>query len=407
VLLRTPLPALWRAFLLRAGQRYTARFHGGARGVKWDIFCKVVDNYGDIGVTWRLARQLAAEHGAVVRLWVDEPEAFAALCPQADTRAEQQTVQGVEVRRWGLLWQDVEPADVVIEAFACELPPAYVAAMAACGQRLLWLNLEYLSAESWVEGCHGLPSLQSNGLQKFFFFPGFTAGTGGLLRERDLLARRDAFQADREAVRAFLQGLGVPEVAGARRVSLFAYENAALASWLDALAVDAQPTQLLVPQGRIVHELQAWLGGAALSAGDCAQRGQLQVHVLPFLRQDQYDLLLWSCDFNAVRGEDSFLRAQWAGQPLLWHIYQQAEGAHWDKLEAFLDLYTEALSAEASAALRALWHAWNAGQDMTQSWERVRQAGPELHEHARRWALERASQADLAAALVQFYLNWI
>ncbi|WP_187492385.1 elongation factor P maturation arginine rhamnosyltransferase EarP, partial [Pantoea agglomerans] len=24
--------------------------------VTWDIFCTVVDNYGDIGVTWRLAR---------------------------------------------------------------------------------------------------------------------------------------------------------------------------------------------------------------------------------------------------------------------------------------------------------------------------------------------------------------
>lgn len=379
----------------------------GRAGVKWDIFCSVVDNYGDIGVTWRLARQLAAEHGATVRLWVDEPAAFTALCPQADARAEQQTVHGVEVHRWCPPWHAVAPADVVIEAFACELPPAYVAAMAGREQKTLWLNLEYLSAEDWVEGCHGLPSLQSNGLQKFFFFPGFTAGTGGLLRERDLLARREAFQADRAAMHGFLQSLGVKEVVGARRISLFAYENMALASWLDALASDAQPTQLLVPEGRVVGLLQAWLGVDALQAGDCAQRGQLQVHVVPFMRQEQYDLLLWSCDFNAVRGEDSFLRAQWAGQPLLWHIYQQAEGAHWEKLNAFLDLYCQGLSAGASAALRAWWHAWNAGQDMAQSWKAVQQAGPELHGHARRWALERASQADLAAALVQFYLNWI
>ena len=28
--------------------------------VTWDIFCSVVDNFGDIGVTWRLARQLVA-----------------------------------------------------------------------------------------------------------------------------------------------------------------------------------------------------------------------------------------------------------------------------------------------------------------------------------------------------------
>ncbi|MDH1261382.1 elongation factor P maturation arginine rhamnosyltransferase EarP [Pseudomonas sp. GD03944] len=375
--------------------------------MKWDIFCSVVDNYGDIGVTWRLARQLASEQGAAVRLWVDDLAAFAAICPQADPAAEQQVVLGVEVRHWPRDWQAAEPADVVIEAFACELPPAYVAAMAARAQKVLWLNLEYLSAEDWVEGCHGLPSLQSNGLQKFFFFPGFTAGSGGLLREGDLLARREAFQADDAAVWQFLQTLGVTPVAGARRISLFAYENAALASWLGALAADAQPTQLLVPEGRIVAELQRWLGVTAIKAGDCVQRGQLQVQVLPFMRQEQYDLLLWSCDFNAVRGEDSFLRAQWAGQPLLWHIYQQAEGAHWDKLDAFLDLYIEGLSAEAGAVLRALWHAWNAGEDMAPGWAAVQQVWPELAEHSQRWALERASQADLATALVQFYRNWL
>lgn len=392
----------------KAGASATLRVFGdGCARVKWDIFCSVVDNYGDIGVTWRLARQLASEQGAAVRLWVDDLAAFAAICPQADPAAEQQVVLGVEVRHWPRDWQAAEPADVVIEAFACELPPAYVAAMAARAQKVLWLNLEYLSAEDWVEGCHGLPSLQSNGLQKFFFFPGFTAGSGGLLREGDLLARREAFQADDAAVWQFLQTLGVTPVAGARRISLFAYENAALASWLGALAADAQPTQLLVPEGRIVAELQRWLGVTAIKAGDCVQRGQLQVQVLPFMRQEQYDLLLWSCDFNAVRGEDSFLRAQWAGQPLLWHIYQQAEGAHWDKLDAFLDLYIEGLSAEAGAVLRALWHAWNAGEDMAPGWAAVQQVWPELAEHSQRWALERASQADLATALVQFYRNWL
>lgn len=375
--------------------------------VTWDIFCSVVDNYGDIGVTWRLARQLAAEHGVTVRLWLDDLGAFARLCPQADRHAAQQSRQGVDIRQWPLPWQPVQPADVVIEAFACELPAAYVAAMAARPQKVLWLNLEYLSAEDWVEGCHGLPSLQSNGLQKFFFFPGFTAGSGGLLRERDLLDQRRAFQADPQARTAFLQGLGVAPIAGARLVSLFAYENRALASWLEALAADTRVTQLLVPEGRILADLQAWLGCAALVAGDRQQRGQLHVEVLPFVEQEQYDRLLWSCDFNAVRGEDSFVRAQWAGRPLLWHIYGQEQNAHWDKLEAFLALYTQGLSPSASAALEGLWRAWNAGESMGASWQALLQVWPELAEHAERWCLQRASQADLAEALVEFYLNWL
>ncbi|MDT4854781.1 hypothetical protein FQZ97_891000 [compost metagenome] len=304
-------------------------------------------------------------------------------------------------------WQPVRPADVVVEAFACELPAAYIAAMAAWPQKVLWLNLEYLSAEDWVEGCHGLPSLQSNGLQKFFFFPGFTAGSGGLLRERELLAQRRAFQADPRARAGFLQELGVAPLAGARLLSLFAYENRALASWLEALAADTRVSQLLVPEGRILADLQAWLGCAALVAGDRQQRGQLHIQVLPFVEQDRYDRLLWSCEFNAVRGEDSFVRAQWAGRPLLWHIYGQEEDVHWDKLEAFLALYTQGLSPVARAALEGLWRAWNAGEAMGASWQAVLQEWPELAEHAERWCLQRASQADLATALVEFYQNWL
>ena len=373
----------------------------------WDIFCSVVDNYGDIGVTWRLARQLVAEHGLVVRLWVDDLGAFVRLCPQADAQAQRQIQQGVEVCLWAGDWQATELADVVIEAFACELPALYISAMVQRPQKPLWLNLEYLSAEDWVAGCHGLPSLQSNGLSKFFFFPGFTMGSGGLLRERKLLAQRRAFQADESARTLFLRSIGVTPLPGARLISLFAYENAALASWLDALAADAQPNQLLVPEGRILADLQAWLGCAGLRAGDSQQCGQLHIQVLPFIQQDQYDRLLWSCDFNAVRGEDSFVRAQWAGRPMLWHIYQQTDDAHLEKLEAFLALYKEGLSADAQRALTELWQAWNTAQPVEESWNQLLQNWPEQQQHAENWCLQRASQPDLAAALVQFYLNWL
>ncbi|MDM8350520.1 elongation factor P maturation arginine rhamnosyltransferase EarP [Pseudomonas sp. sp1636] len=373
----------------------------------WDIFCSVVDNYGDIGVTWRLARQLVAEHDAAVRLWVDDLLAFARLCPAADVRVAQQSLQGVDVRQWPAPWLPVEAADVVIEAFACELPTAYVAAMARRARPSLWLNLEYLSAEDWVGGCHGLPSMQSTGLQKFFFFPGFRPETGGLLREAGLLERRRNFQQDPAARQAFLQRLGVAPLANARLISLFAYENCGLASWLDVLAAGCQPTHMLVPEGRVLGDVQAWLGVRSLTVGSLEVRGALTVQVLPFVTQDDYDRLLWSCDFNAVRGEDSFVRAQWAGRPLLWHIYEQQENVHLEKLEAFLALYTQGLSPAAGATLTALWQAWNHGEGVGESWLALQQAWPELAEHAEAWSLEQASQTDLAEALVEFYLNWL
>ncbi|RON21664.1 MULTISPECIES: elongation factor P maturation arginine rhamnosyltransferase EarP [Pseudomonas] len=374
---------------------------------RWDIFCTVVDNFGDIGVTWRLARQLVAEHGATVRLWVDDLRAFERLCPQIDINAAQQWQQGVEVRQWSADWQPTEAADVVIAAFACQLPSAYMEAMAEREKPPLWMNLDYLSAEDWVVGCHGLPSVKYKNVQKFFFFPGFRKGTGGLLRESGLLEQRRQFQQSPQAQREFLQGLGIDRAPNAQLISLFAYENTGLASWLDTMTADSTPTHLLVPEGRILGDVERWLGVDGLKAGAVHVRDALTVQVLPFVRQDQYDLLLWSCDFNAVRGEDSFVRAQWAGRPLLWHIYRQDEDIHLDKLDAFLTLYTQGLSEPAREAISGLWRAWNAGETMTDHWKSTRKHWPELEKHAETWCLEQALQADLAAALVQFYLNWI
>ncbi len=374
---------------------------------RWDIFCTVVDNFGDIGVTWRLARQLAAEDGLTVRLWVDDLRAFERICPAIDINAAQQSQRGVEVRYWPADWVHTEAADVVIAAFACQLPSDYMDAMAGREQPPLWMNLDYLSAEDWVIGCHGLPSVKYKSVQKFFFFPGFQSGTGGLLRERGLLEQRRQFQQDAEAQRQFLQGLGIDPAPDAQLISLFAYENAGLASWLDVLAADAVPTHLLVPEGRILGDVARWLGVETLAVGAIHERQSLTVQVLPFVRQDQYDHLLWCCDFNAVRGEDSFVRAQWAGRPMLWHIYQQDEDIHLDKLDAFLALYTKSLSPDAAEAMNGLWRAWSAGQPIGEHWLAARNHWPELQENAEKWCLEQGLQADLAAALVQFYLNWI
>ncbi|WP_434709947.1 elongation factor P maturation arginine rhamnosyltransferase EarP [Pseudomonas sp. R1-1] len=374
---------------------------------RWDIFCTVVDNFGDIGVTWRLARQLVAEHSLTVRLWVDDLRAFERICPAIDIDAAQQYQQGVEVRHWPAEWVHTDAADVVIAAFACNLPNDYMDAMAARERPPLWLNLDYLSAEDWVVGCHGLPSVKYKSVQKIFFFPGFQPGTGGLLRERGLLEQRRQFQQDAAAQRQFLQGLGIERAPDAQLISLFAYENPGLASWLDVLAAADTPTHLLVPEGRILGDVARWLEVETLTVGAIHQRQSLTVQVLPFVRQDQYDHLLWCCDFNAVRGEDSFVRAQWAARPMLWHIYQQDEDIHLDKLDAFLALYTKGLSPAAAEAMNGLWRAWSAGQPIGEHWLVARKHWPELQENAQAWCLEQGLQADLATALVQFYLNWI
>lgn len=368
-----------------------------------DIFCNVIDNYGDIGVCWRLARQLANEHGRAVRLWVDDLNSFSWLCPEADAAAVKQQCRGVEVYQWRKDFADVQPAELVIEAFACKLPDRYIETMAAQAHKPIWINLEYLSAEDWVDGCHKLPSPHPTlPLTKYYFFPGFTTQTGGLLLEHDLLARRDTFQNDAVQQQAFWQsvGLAMPQ-AETLKISLFGYENSALSELFDVWASGTQPVLCLVPEGRILPQVGQYFGDAApYTSGDYA-RGKLQVRVLPFVDQERYDELLWACDINFVRGEDSCVRALWAGKSFIWHIYPQHDAVHLKKLEAFLTLYNERLSPTTSEAIQGLWKAWNMGSGAGQAWPAFAAARGELNQHAQHWAQQLAKN-NLALNLLDF-----
>jgi uncharacterized repeat protein (TIGR03837 family) len=368
----------------------------------WDIFCQVIDNYGDIGTAWRLARQLVSEHAIEVRLWVDDLTAFRQLWPEIRLDAAIQYCQGVEVRVWGPVFPAVSPALVVIEAFGCPLPPVFLAAMRTQFPPAVWINLEYLSAEAWVETHHALPSPHPDlPLTKFFFFPGYQSGTGGVLREQDLAQRRAHFQ--RAEIPAFWQSLGLRHTGPAElRISLFAYPNAALPALLDALAHSNHAVTCLVPEGVIVSQIAAWLGETMLPVGAVARRGALTLHILPFLNQDNYDRLLWACDINFVRGEDSCVRAQWAQKAFVWQPYPQTENAHWDKLDALTRLYVEGLPKVEAQSVIALWQAWNGRGDLAQAWADFIQVMPAIEMHAKRWVGRLAEPGDLAANLVAF-----
>ena len=369
----------------------------------WDIFCRVVDNFGDIGVTWRLARQLSTEFNQQVRLFVDDLEAFKYLCPEIDPSRESQEVLRVQILRWHPRL-DIEPADVVIEAFGCPLPKALITAMAQRTPPSRWINLEYLSAESWVGSCHLLPSPQRVGPDKYFFFPGFnnriSNSTGGLLREQNLLDERDQFAQDQQ--RRFLLSLGVNRDPAHQLVSVFTYENPQIGSWLDSLRQGELPYHLLVPPGRIANDIRNWLKIDKFETGMCLVRGQLRIQAIPFLSQQAYDHLLWCCDLNLVRGEDSFVRAQWAAKPFVWHIYKQDDDVHLEKLNAFLDLYLKDLDADTADAVVQLWTNWNQQQPLQQSWNMWQKQRDELNSHAKNWCSELAQQKSLAQALSLF-----
>ena len=366
----------------------------------WDIFCKVIDNYGDVGVCWRLSADLASR-GHRVRLWVDDTRALAWMAPGALDGA----YAGVRVLPWARMRDSatldaLEPADVWVEGFGCEPEPEFVARRFATatpdtGDRPsapVWINLEYLSAEAYAARAHGLPSpIQhgpAKGQRRWFFYPGLTPATGGLLREPDLECRQSDF--DRAAWLAS-HGIGW---AGERLVSLFCYEPQALGALLEQCRRGPDATLLLVTAGRAAAAAGALLGVEPLAregAGPITE-GALSVVFLPRLAQREFDHLLWACDVNFVRGEDSLVRALWAGRALVWQIYPQHDDAHHVKLHALM----EALDMPAS--LRQCHLAWNGiGPEQLPALE----PGP-WGEALQRTRRSLAKQTDLTTRLVLF-----
>jgi uncharacterized repeat protein (TIGR03837 family) len=288
--------------------------------------------------------------------------------------------------------------DVVVEAFGCELPAVFQALMAQ-GKAPVWINLEYLSAEGYVARSHGLASPvmsgPARGATKWFFFPGFTLDTGGLLREPNLLnastlrTRQSTF--DRTA---WLNNLALdkPIAEHERLISLFCYEPAALSGWLDQLSQADQPTRLLVTPGRPSAAV-----AAATQTLNMPSRGNGQLHIsqLPYFSQTEFDHLLWACDLNMVRGEDSLVRALWAGQPFVWHLYPQDDLAHHDKLRAFetaLDMPTD---------LRQFHAIWN-GLEIGPLPALSRAAIDDWREWSQHTQRRLQAQTDLASQLLSF-----
>lgn len=365
---------------------------------RWDIFCKVVDNYGDVGVCWRLARQLVAEHGVSVRLLLDDLEALATIWPEFNAGLGEQTVAGVTVLHWSanLDWSSVGVADVVVEGFACALPEPYVQAMraqkASSGASARWVNLEYLSAEDWVEGCHLLSSPQAGGLVKTFFFPGFTDRTGGLLREQ---TRRRTASAEKY----------YGAQSDALKISVFGYDDMPLKQWLPCLVHAPQAMVLAVTSGKASAAMRA----AWQELGyDGEQQGALTLRYLPMLTQLDFDELLQVSDLNFVRGEDSLVRAIWAERPLTWQIYPQDDGVHMDKLAAFSARCGSLIDSSEQGDVRAAfanWQmAWNgdARHDVAQAWSALMTHLPSLQDGARALASGLRQSEDLAQQLLRW-----
>ena len=283
----------------------------------------------------------------------------------------------------------VETPDVVIEAFGCDLPERYLAGLLIAPKKPLIINLEYLSAEPWIVDFHQKASPQAHGIPKYFFFPGFQKDAGGILI--DPIPKE--YSLTKELIPESLKSNWKLLRPSAKRISVFCYPGAPLQKWLEDLASLDENFDIILTHGQL-EQLQF---SSSKSADSISLPSSIQLIPIPFVSQDEYDWTLSQCDFNIVRGEDSFVRAQLAGKPFIWHIYPQADHAHEIKLAAFLDLYLEDASQELKHAVIAAM-TWA----MPSKWY---SSIDEWGIHSRAWRvdlLKKQADGGLAARLMGF-----
>ncbi|ORF05593.1 hypothetical protein BGI03_08690 [Snodgrassella alvi] len=358
------------------------------------VFVRVIDNYGDAGVGWRLSCLLAEYLHMHVRLWIDDTDALNKLVPAPEKQAR------ITIEAWqgdAMMQQQLSAAAdpvLVIETFGCELPPQVLERIRQC--RPLWLNWEYLTAEDWAVGLHAMSSLQPNGLEKYFWFMGIDEGSGGLLREPDYLAEREKFRQQPQLQQAFRQEYGLPLQHTGQLWLVFAYTSGQWAQWMAMWQQADTPVTLWLAGGQVIESLRA----AKLIApeelqqeGDICELGNVTLVRIPFVPQAAFDRLLWLADAAIVRGEDSFVRALWAGLPFFWHIYRQDDDVHLQKLHSFWFKAMQGWPAELRQAFTVLSDDLN-GAGAVSSLKRE-QAWQYLCAHWQSWVKSAAAWSEM------------
>ena len=281
-----------------------------------DIFCQVIDNYGDVGVAYRLAREFKRVYpNKKLRFVINQIEELNLIRKSED----------IEI----ILYKDISKiensADLIIESFGCEIPKEYMDK--ALKKSKLIINLEYFSAEKWVDDFHLQESFLGGNLKKYFFIPGLSEKSGGILLDNEFLERKKKVEANKEY---YLEKFEIKEkydLIG----SVFSYEKN-FDSLIEELKKLDKKVILLILSEKTQKNFIKYFDNNN-------NYDKIKFVKLPFFTYDKYEELLALCDFNLVRGEDSFVRALLLGKPFLWHIYPQDENTHIKKLESFLEKY--------------------------------------------------------------------
>lgn len=308
-----------------------------------DIFCEIIDNFGDIGVVYRISKELKKIFQNVrIRIVLNRLEEFKAINKKVkDT--DYQEIDGLICVTEKYVKENMESfgvSDVFIEAFGCNVPEEYV--KQAKENSKLWINLEYLSGEKWIEDFHLCESLiDSKTLKKIFFMPGFSEKSGGVIIDSGFLERMKYGKENRDEV--FKKYFKDFDLKDKFIGTVFSYEKN-FENLLETLKNYEKETVLLLMGEKTQKSFSEILKkNLTEDYGNIVKYGKITMIYSDFFSQEEYEEIISASDFNFTRGEDSFVRGIILGKPFMWHIYLQEEKAHMDKIKAFTERFKESV----------------------------------------------------------------
>ena len=336
-----------------------------------DIFCEVIDNYGDVGVAYRLVREFKRIYPHKrLRFFINKTEEINLIKKSND----------IEIIAYKDIFKVENSADLIIETFACEIPKEYMDK--ALRSSKLIINLEYFSAEDWVDDFHLQESFLGGSLKKYFFIPGLSKKSGGILLDNEFLERKKQVEENREY---YLEKFKIKEkydLIG----SVFSYEKN-FDSLINELKKLDKKVLLLILSEKTQKNFIKYFDNSN-------NYDKIKAVKLPFFTYDKYEELLSLCDFNLVRGEDSFVRALLLGKPFLWHIYPQEENIHIQKLNSFLEKY-----CPNNKKLKETFIDYNVNRD---NFSYFFKNFKEIEEHNRKYANYLIENCNLMEKLINF-----
>lgn len=364
------------------------------------VLCKVVDNFGDIGVVWRLCCQLSNQikkenFTSKINLIVDDLASFNKICNSVDSNKSFQIVENINIFSWNdeklcydeFSKNDGENLSVILEVFQCGRPlwMEKILFEEKLNRTVQIIMIDYLTAEKYAEDFHCLQSLtRSSKVQKVNFMPGFTNKTGGLIIDSEWEHFCD--------------------YKNNKTLLCFTYDR----NW-DALANACKKSnhieKVLIAPGKGFESLKKSF------YSNFIKDSNLKIEELSFMNQNEWDKMLKNCGVLFIRGEESMSRACLSGIPFVWHAYPQSDEYQLIKVRALLERMSVHFSVEDFKIIEKVWILINSAESEVEQ-EVFEKAILDFFDNAeklvygfREFSLDLRKNGDLCSNLMTFIKN--